>query len=68
MRKIHIPADHGMRSNLSSHQKMPFEVHFKPLAEKDLVDAINYLESQRKGLGFELFKEVNTVIAIIKQI
>lgn len=33
-------------------------VRFNPLAEKDLIDAANYLDGEKEGLGSEFLEEI----------
>jgi len=40
-----------------------FTVIIQPEAEMDLDDAYDYLQSRKKGLGFDLLEEISDIIA-----
>lgn len=46
---------------------MAFEIIIKPQAEDELYKAIDWYNSKKENLGFELFSEISSVISSIQE-
>jgi toxin ParE1/3/4 len=46
---------------------MAYNLNIKPAAEQDLVDAVNYYDRQRQGLGDEFLDRVRDTFALVRK-